>query len=145
MNTTTRTLLGRLRRRDGQALVEFALVVPMLLVLLLGIFEFARAWNVFQVVTDAGREATRKLVVDDDLTQTDYENTINSALNRAGLPNLTTVPTPDGCRQSFCSNAGTTGGTTTVTISYPYNFVALGKLLPLPPITLKTTAKMRNE
>ncbi len=141
----TRTWARRLRRHDGQALVEFALVVPMLLLLLVGIFEFARAWNVYQVVTDVSREATRRLVVEDNLTLAEYQTTVNSALQRAGLAPLGTVPTPDGCRQTFCSNPGTSGTITTVTISYPYGFVALGKLLPLPPVTLTATSKMQNE
>ena len=48
-------------RRDGrgQALVELALILPILLMLLLGIFEFGRAWNTKQVITDAAREGAR--------------------------------------------------------------------------------------
>ena len=59
---------SRRSRRDdprrGQALVEFALVVPILLLLLLGIVDFARAWNVYEVLTDAAREGAREAVVD---------------------------------------------------------------------------------
>ena len=55
-------------RRSGQALVEFALVLPALLILLMGIFDMARAWNVFEVLTDAGREGARRAVIDDPST-----------------------------------------------------------------------------
>lgn len=43
----------------GQSLVEFALVMPLLLVMLLGIMEFGRAWHISQIVTDAARQAAR--------------------------------------------------------------------------------------
>ncbi len=42
----------------GQAMVEFALVLPLLLILLIGVFEFGRAWNVYHAVTDAARPLT---------------------------------------------------------------------------------------
>ncbi len=48
-----------LSSRRGQSLVEFALVVPMLLVMLVGIIEFGRAWNMSQVVTDSARQGAR--------------------------------------------------------------------------------------
>ncbi len=43
----------------GQALVEFAIIIPVLLAVLLGIVEFARAWQIHQVVTNAAREGVR--------------------------------------------------------------------------------------
>lgn len=50
-----------LRRRDGgAALVEAALVLPLLLMLTLGIWSTARAWNVHNVLDHAAREAARR-------------------------------------------------------------------------------------
>jgi hypothetical protein len=43
----------------GQSLVEFAMVMPLLLVMLLGIMEFGRAWHISQIVTDAARQGAR--------------------------------------------------------------------------------------
>ena len=43
----------------GQSLVEFALVVPLLLLLVIGIAEFGRAWMTQNVITGAVREAAR--------------------------------------------------------------------------------------
>ena len=52
--------LKALGRDDGgQALVEFALIMPFLLLFLVGIVEFGRAWNQHQVITDAAREGAR--------------------------------------------------------------------------------------
>src|SRR5690606_17088398 len=47
----------------GQALAEFALVLPILLLLIAGIIEFGRAFHIQQVVTDAAREGARAAVV----------------------------------------------------------------------------------
>ena len=49
----------------GQALAEFALVLPLVLFFIAGIVEMGRAWNVKQVVTDAAREGARYTVVRD--------------------------------------------------------------------------------
>ncbi len=47
------------RRSNGQGLVEFALVLPMLLLLLLGVIEFGRLMVIYAGVTSASREAAR--------------------------------------------------------------------------------------
>ncbi len=54
----------RLRSERGAAAVEFALVVPILLALLLGIVEFGRAYNVQISLTHAARETARTMAID---------------------------------------------------------------------------------
>jgi TadE-like protein len=49
----------------GGAMVEFALVAPILFMLLIGIFDMARGWYEYQVITDAAREGARRAVVHD--------------------------------------------------------------------------------
>ena len=41
------------RANAGQALAEFALVLPLILLFIAGIVEMGRAWNIKQAVTDA--------------------------------------------------------------------------------------------
>ena len=48
-------------RESGQSLLEFAIVLPILLALLVGIFEFGVAWNRKQVLTNAAREGAHVL------------------------------------------------------------------------------------
>ena len=52
-----------LGNEKGQNLVEFALVVPLLLILVFGIAEFGRAWMTQNILTGAAREAVRLLAV----------------------------------------------------------------------------------
>ncbi|MGF7185899.1 Flp pilus assembly protein TadG [Desulfitispora alkaliphila] len=48
-----------IRERRGQALVELALVLPILLMILFGIIEFGRIFNAQLTVTHASREGAR--------------------------------------------------------------------------------------
>ena len=48
--------------RDGQGLVEFALILPVLLLLVLGIVEFGRMMITFSSVSSASRDAVRYAV-----------------------------------------------------------------------------------
>ncbi|MHA7277400.1 TadE/TadG family type IV pilus assembly protein [Arthrobacter sp. Hz1] len=55
--------MKRLRSESGAAAVEFALVAPLLLLLLLGIVEFGRVFNAQIQVTAAAREAVRSMAI----------------------------------------------------------------------------------
>ncbi len=46
-------------RSGGQGIVEFALVIPILLTMIFGIFEAGRAMWIYSAVTTASREAAR--------------------------------------------------------------------------------------
>ena len=52
-----------LGNEKGQNLVEFALVVPLLLLLVIGIAEFGRAWMTKNILTGAAREGVRMAAV----------------------------------------------------------------------------------
>ena len=51
-----------LRGEDGQAAVEFALVLPILLVFLLAIVEVGIAFSHYVMLTDAARVGARKAI-----------------------------------------------------------------------------------
>jgi Flp pilus assembly protein TadG len=51
------------RRAGGQALVETALVLPVLLIILLGLFDFGRAVYAYNAISNAAREASRVAIV----------------------------------------------------------------------------------
>jgi Flp pilus assembly protein TadG len=63
MSTRTHTTFPRLRRDAGQALIEFALVLPLLVLLLFGIFQFGVAFHNYLGITDAARVAARSAAV----------------------------------------------------------------------------------
>jgi Flp pilus assembly protein TadG len=134
-----------MRNCRGQALVEFALILPLMMLLLLGILEMGRAWNVKQVLTDAAREGARLAVVGDPTItlQSQVDTRIKQVVSRAGLDSTQlTIGYPDGFKTG-------TGNITTVQLSMPYRFVALHRFAALVTnngvMTLKSTARMRNE
>lgn len=64
-------LLGSLRHdsRRGQSLVEFALVLPILLILLLGLLDFGRAVSAYNSVSNGARSGARVAIVDQNLDE----------------------------------------------------------------------------
>ena len=59
---------GNRRRRRGQALVEFALALPVFLFLLVAVFDFGRGIYTYNGVSQAAREIARTTVVNLGLT-----------------------------------------------------------------------------
>ena len=131
------------RRNDGQALVEFALLTPFLLVFLVGILEFGRAWNAHIVVTQAAREGARKAAVfDETVTQNDVEAVIYQTI--AGS-NLNT----DSTQITLNNWDGDSDTPLAVTVAQPYAFLFFGELKKWTTgesrILLKSRVVMRNE
>jgi Flp pilus assembly protein TadG len=50
---------NRISREEGVAAVEFALILPVLALLLFGVIEFGRVWSQYQVFQGAAREGAR--------------------------------------------------------------------------------------
>ena len=63
MNLLWRRRSGRGRRNRGQALVEFALIIPLFLVLLVALFDLGRAVFAYNTLTNAAREGARTAIV----------------------------------------------------------------------------------
>lgn len=124
------------RSESGQALVEFALLLPVVLLLVVGMLEFARAWNLHQVMTDAAREGARRMVINDDTSDwDDARAAMWDHLAQFGYD-------PNYANWSYnTANYKKTGLPLTVTLSLPYKFAVLGQL----SFTMRTTFTMRNE
>jgi Flp pilus assembly protein TadG len=134
-------------RRRGQAMVEFALVLPILLVLLIGIVEFGRAWNEHQVITAAAREAARKAAIsDEDVTEAEVRAAAENTMTGAGI-NLG-VRCPTSCI-TLTNWDGPTNSDLTIAIDLPYRFTFFGPLVKWATgrtnIVLRTSFTMRNE
>ena len=112
-----------LRSEHGQAAVEFALVAPVLVVLLLAIVQAGIAFNHYLAVTDAARAAAREAITARvaGVTVPQIQQAAQSAaadLNPAQLGVAVADPSDPTFTQS--------GSTLTVTVTYPYSINVLG-------------------
>jgi len=60
---------GRQHRTRGQSLVEFALILPILLILMLGILDFGRAIFAYNSVSNGARSGARVAIVNQDIDE----------------------------------------------------------------------------
>jgi Flp pilus assembly protein TadG len=126
------------RDQDGAAAVEFALLLPLLVLLLFGLIQFGIAFNTKIQATNAAREGARMAVVGID----------NWADVGGGLPFWQAVQQNAGVGDIDNCVLDTTdvvGGTLTVTFDYPLDLVI--PFMPNPPSwqTGRAQATMRIE
>ncbi len=125
------------RGQDGAAAVEFALLLPLLVLLLFGFIQFGLAFNTRIQATNAAREAARQAVVG-----------IDNWNDVGGVPFWQVVKDRAGVRSiSNCSftTDDVVGGTLKVSFDYPLDLVI--PFLPSPPSWRSgtATASMRIE
>ena len=109
------------RNERGAAAVEFALVLPILIVVLFGIVEFGRAYNAQITLTHAAREGARALAVGH--TVAEAKTRVDDAATPLSLDPADVTPvgtvTPSGSDAYSC-NVGNEVG---VEVTYPFEFI----------------------
>ncbi len=93
----------------GAALVETALVLPILILLIFGIVEFGRAYNAQITLTHSAREGVRELAITQDVGQA-----TTTAKNAA--------TSLDPAQISVTTTSCNTGQPVTLTVSYPFTY-----------------------
>lgn len=133
-----KVIIRRILSEKGQAMVELALVLPILLVLVMGIIDMARAYSVLQVVTNAAREGARVAIIP-TATAANVTAAVNNYLAPAGQAGCVTAG-------AFWGVAGVAGDSTTVTVTCPFNTLT-GTLIPgwSGVFNLSQIATMRHE
>ena len=135
---TSRTFTSASRRRSerGSAAVEFAILLPVLILLLFGIIEFSIAYNHQQGLHAAAREGARVAALPQS-TQTSVIDRVRSALqgvmNSTDIQNATITVTPSGNQPCNGAPAGTH---VVVTVSAPDDLA-----IPLYTKTLTLTGR----
>jgi Flp pilus assembly protein TadG len=141
-----------LRREEGAALLEMALTLPLLLVVSVSIFEFGRAYQTWQVLTNAAREGARIAVLPnvDDAAVLDRVKTYISA---GQLPPIADNQISINRSTTVSIGAGLTAPASLVAIQYPFTFIVMQPVAQLiannstvgAALTLRASATMRNE
>jgi Flp pilus assembly protein TadG len=126
----------RYRSQRGQAMVEFAIVAPILLLILMGIMQLGVVYNNWVTLTDAARAGARKAAVcrtgcSPDATSATVTAVKNSAadLNQASLGVTVT-------------SSWLQGADATVTATYPWSINVMGVVVGSGTMTATTTERV---
>ncbi len=132
-------IMGRRRaaRRRGAAVVEFAVVLPLLLTVLFGIIEYGWVFMVRQTLQTAAREGARLAVLQTSVSP--YANVLTRVSNVMQPTGLTTY-------EVTMSHATAANPVETITVTVPYNDVSLmGGFFGTHDYDLGGTCSMRKE
>jgi Flp pilus assembly protein TadG len=147
------TLLRRLvSDKRGQELVEFALIFPILIMLLMGIFWMGRMISVYQALGFAAREGARVALAPTCASCGDTNNyaaaqaAVNNALTAAALkPGPAMVSFPNATPMNSGDPANYQVTEVTITVQYPVQITIPFTSLNGTTIWLSSTATMRQE
>ena len=141
-------LKSQRRRTRGQGLVEFALVLPVLILIFMGIVDFGRAIYAFNSVSNAAREGARVGIVDQRMTGGAYTAAIEAAHQATALG-----LDPTNAAQVQVTFPDPTGNCPTISVGCPirvrvqYQFSAITPIIGriIGPITVGSTTELPME
>ncbi|HET9832284.1 MAG TPA: TadE/TadG family type IV pilus assembly protein [Vicinamibacterales bacterium] len=149
MAAVTRAARRTWAAESGAELIEFAIALPILLLVITGILDFAILFQRYEVVNNAAREGARVAVLP-DFTVDDVKTRVKNYLNASGL--TATAPDPTVTYSTMSLGAGApTVNVVKVVVQYPHQFVFIGPAMALvgagsmADITLAASATMRTE
>ena len=143
--------MRRWRNERGMALVEAAMVMPILLLISVGIFEFGRAYQTWQVLTNAAREGARTSTLATGAS-TSVESRVRQYMQDGQLSGFATAGVTVDRAASITVN-GAAQSASQITIDYPFDFIVLQPVAQLvapatqagSSLTIRASALMRNE
>jgi Flp pilus assembly protein TadG len=127
---------GRSRRTRGQAMVEFTLILPLLMLLILGIYQFGQTYADYIQVTNAARDGGRKALVS--------RSDVNGVTDTVAAAKAATwwLDTSKMTVTVSTSQPWAQGSVVTVTVTYPYSINLLGFVVASGNLTSATTVRM---
>jgi Flp pilus assembly protein TadG len=128
-----------IRNEEGQAFVEFALVAPILLLVLFGIIQFGIAFMHSVALTDAVRAGARKAAV--SRTASDPSGAASAAVLGAAT-DLDQTTLAKGIKVTPGGSGWVAGGSVTVQADYPYSISILGLVVASGQLHSSTTERI---
>lgn len=120
---------------SGQELAEFAIVLPLLLLVAFGVLDLGRIFHSAITITNAAREGARYGMTHEDDVDGIIAATLAEAQN-SGIDLSTSVidvSCPDGCDSGLPIR---------VTVQYDFTFIMVGFVFPDPILTITRYAEM---
>jgi Flp pilus assembly protein TadG len=127
--------LKRTEKEQGQTMAEFAVVLPVLMILILGVIQFGIVFNNYITLTDAARAAARKGAVSRESGNPSADCIAAGVAAAADLKQTKLSVS--------CSSTWKPGADVTVTATYPYRVKLLGFVMKSGNLT--TQIKERVE
>jgi Flp pilus assembly protein TadG len=145
-----RSHISKLRHRSphgsesGVALVEFVLVVPVLLLLVLGMVEFGKGFNYWIDETHLANEAARFAVVNKDPGSGTLQDYILSQGDTSELRTggTTSVPGKPQVCISFPSGTSNVGDPVKATVTLTYHWLPILQRVADTPISASATMRL---
>jgi Flp pilus assembly protein TadG len=140
-------LRTRLRNEDGQAIVEFALVLPLLMGLLLGIVQFGIIFNNYETITDAARVGARQAIVarfagDNGASAIAAAKSAASNLDLSAPGAVAAHSCPPATPNCTTDDWASTGNVVSVTVTYPYSIKILDWTLKAGSLTSSSKERL---
>ncbi len=109
----------RSKNQEGAGLVEFAILAPLLVILLFGLLEFGLSLYAKEVLTNASREGARYGVIYSNprRTKADIVTRVQTYLTDSGFNDTPYI--------DVTGAGGASGSQLTVIVQYPYTFQVL--------------------
>ena len=143
-----------MRSERGAELIEFALIFPLLLLVMLGIVDFGLMFQRYEVLTNATREGARLAVLPGYSTN-DVKARVCAYLTTGGVPttacNNPTNPTINVTDVTVAVAGGTAVSAKRVHLTYTHNYMFVGPIIALmggsfnSNLPINTVAVMRKE
>jgi Flp pilus assembly protein TadG len=144
--------MTRIRDERGVALIETALTLPLLLLITVGLIEFGRAYQHWQVLTNAAREGARVAVLP-GVTDAAVSDRVQAYMTAGHLSAPEAAEITVTRDNPLPAGSGAAATASRVEVRYPFEFIALQSIAELvvrgstvgEPLTMTASALMRNE
>jgi Flp pilus assembly protein TadG len=127
---------GRASSESGQTLVEFAVMLPVLCLLLFGIIQFGVVFHDYITVTDASRVGARKAAV------SRFVGDSGSSAEAAALQAATSLDDDLVTANCDADDWDAAGSDVSCTVTYPYSIEVLGMPVVNGTLTSVTTERL---
>jgi len=126
---------NQIRNEQGQTMTEFALVLPVLALILFAVIQFGIVFNNYITLTDATRAGARKAAVSrqDPNRNSAVMSAVRSSASDLTSSKLSVLPP---------SSTWAPGADVTVTASYPYSISLLGFAVKSGQLSSTTTERV---
>jgi Flp pilus assembly protein TadG len=138
------------KKERGAALIETAITLPIILLVSVAIFDFGRAYQTWQVLTNAAREGARVSIIAGK-TDAQVLDAVTKYVEAGGVP--IDVAHPLTVKLTERSIDFGSNNASRITVDYAFSFMVLGPVMKMVnkdstrgnALTMSAVAVMRNE